>query len=141
MKRLLLIVGLIIGLDVSGQSFSDYEQYQRNNSVIEPYINPKHKDFCMYHNSAFNVTSYSTVDIPVELLFTYHDRVVRTEGGPMFTMYPTYYKLYIPQDTLMFVVKSEDDRQDILNSHLRLFLKVLEVNRQRKLKPQTLQMQ
>jgi hypothetical protein len=122
-------------LNLKGQSFSDYEQYQRASETIETYKDPKHKDFCMYYHRVFNVTSYRTLDIPVELLFTYQDVVIKTEGGPEFSMHSNYYKLYIPQDSMMFIVQSDDNRHTLLNSHLRLFLKVLEEVRERRIKP------
>ncbi len=126
MKKLLLICIFILSyIGCRCQSFSNYESFVTT-TVVEKSLDPRSNDYIMYWNNIFSIQSKSVSSEDVQSLFTFEDHVQK-DGDILYSIHPRYYKLYIPTDSIIFLVRLQDTKQEMLDRHLKLFIQTVKI--------------
>lgn len=124
MKRLKsIILSIFLPVLTIGQTYN----------VVELSTDPKAHNFCMYFNDVLDVQSFRVDEKDIAKVFNYEDHVDRLDNDYIwFALHPTYYKLWIPEDSILFIVKLPKNRKEILGEHLLFFISILRMNCQHK---------
>lgn len=132
MKKLLLILLFTYKVDIIfAQRFSDYKRYlteKKQTSAPELSLDPRSNRFCMYFNPLLDIESITTNERDVYKVFDKNE-LMRLDcldrGYIWFSVHERYYKLWIPEDSLLFTVKLPKNCNKPLGYHLLLFIDVL----------------
>lgn len=126
MKKLLFALLLVSHISLA-QSFGDYESFHKM-TVTEASLDPKSPNFCILYNPLLDIKSYYVSEKDIRKVFTTDDRIDRTSDDIWFSLHKSYYKLWLPKDSLLFVVKLPLNRQEILGNHLVSFVNILRMH-------------
>jgi len=99
-------------------------------NAVEMSLDPKANNYIMYFNDCLSISSYKVYE-PGKV-FSYYDKVDVIDKNVYFSLHRTYYKIYLEEDSLLFIVRPRK-KIDYLGDHFCLFIKTIRMHKERNL--------
>ena len=97
-------------------------------TATEMSLDPKANNYIMYFNDCLSISSYKVYE--PRKVFSYYDKVDVVDKNVYFSLHRTYYKIYLEEDSLLFIVKPKK-KLNYLGDHFCLFIKTIRMYRER----------